>query len=240
MAGERFEIEPETSYREPSKFAGCFKGCLIVGVVLLVAFCVIGFWISQNWQKWAADFGSQALNQVIDQSDLPDLEKEETKVQVERLAGAVREGKLSGQQLGRVIEQVFESPLMTLFAVASIEKEYIEPSGLDGQEKVAARIALRRFVRGLIANKIDEANFEVALSKIADEGANGQWELREKVTDDQLRELIQFAQDKADAAEIPAEAKAIDVSNEMRRIIDSALGESTEQPGEPENEPWPE
>jgi len=225
MANDRFVIEEEQPYREKSKLAGCLKGCLIAGGVLFVVLLLFGFWVSKNWQRWAADLGSEVLNQIIDESDLPDLEKDEVKEQVERLADAVRNGDLTGDQLGQVMQQILESPLITSFVVAGIEKKYIEPSGLEDEEKAAGRVALRRFVRGLISQKISEEDLEEAMSTIATKQPNGEWEMPDSATDDQLRALIQLVKEKTDAAEIPDEVEEVDPSDEMRRIIDLALGD---------------
>jgi hypothetical protein len=225
MASDRFVIEEEETYREPSKAAGCFKGCLIASGILCVVLLLIVFWVSRNWQRWAADFGSDVLNEVINESDLPALEKDEVKQQVGRLAGAVREGDLTGEQLRLVMDQILESPLMTSLVVAGIEKKYIEPSGLAEAEKEAGRVALRRFVRGLISQQFSDKDLEEAMSTIATKQPNGQWELPDSATDDQLRALLQLVKDKSDAAQIPAEVEEFDPSDEMRRIIDSALDE---------------
>src|SRR3954463_3839460 len=58
-ASDRYD---ETGPRR-SKWTSCLIGCLaVVGVLLLMA-VIAGFWISQHWRGWAADFGSQAINQ---------------------------------------------------------------------------------------------------------------------------------------------------------------------------------
>ena len=113
MADERFVIEEEQPYRETSKAGGCLKGCLIAGGIFLIALLLLGFWVSRNWQRWAADLGSEVLNQIIDEADWSKPEKEEVKQQVARLAGAVRNGNLTGEQLGQVMQLILESPLLT-------------------------------------------------------------------------------------------------------------------------------
>ena len=225
MATERFEVEPEQPYREKSKSGGCLKGCLIAAVVFLVAILLLGIWVSNNWQRWAADLASEVLNQMIDDSELPGPEKVEVKEQVARLTDGFRDGNISGDQLGTIMELILDSPLFTSVIVASIEKKYIEPSGLEDAEKEEGRVALRRFVRGMISHKISEDDFEEAMSKIADKQPDDEWQMRESVTDEQLRELIQLVKENSDAAEIPAEVEEVDHSEEIRRIIDTVLGE---------------
>ena len=238
MADDRFYIDPEEEapYKEKSTAAGCLKGCLIVFGVVFVVLLLLTWWVSRNWQRWAADMGADVLNEVVDQSEMPDEEKAEVKVEITRLADAFGEGQISGEQLATAIEQLVESPLFTSIIVSSVEHKYLEPSGLDDEEKTAGRVALRRFVRGMVDKKIAEADFEQAFKMIAEEKGNGEWELRESITDDELRQLIALVEQKSDAAEIPAEVEEVDISDEMRRIVDETLGVGALPEAEPPQE----
>ena len=73
-----------------------------------------------------ADFGSQAVNQGIDASDLPPQEKSEVKVQVERVAKAFRDGHISSEQAGTIMQKLFQSPLMPSLLVAAVDKHYFD------------------------------------------------------------------------------------------------------------------
>ena len=149
MATEhRFEIVPDEGDATPrrrSKWASCLIGCLVVLGVMLVLMIVVVVWFLRNWRGWAADFGSQAVNQAIDASDLPPQEKGEVKVQVERVAKALRDGRISLQQAGMILQKVFESPLMPALVVAAIDKHYIERSGLSDDEKAQGRVGAQSF-----------------------------------------------------------------------------------------------
>ena len=230
MSSDRFDIEEPQVERQSSALSGCMKGCLIVGVILLILAAVAVFYVMNNWRGWAADLGSQVVDLVIDESDLPEQEKVEIKEQVSRVVEAFRSGELSGEKLGVVMEEIVESPLFPSIAVAGIERRFFDSSGLTDEEKEAGRVEVKRFVRGMIDKKIPEAAFEEVMPKIADKKPNDQWELKNSVSDEELRDLIQLMKDKADAAEIPAEVDEVDPSDEMKRIIDAALGEAVEGP----------
>ena len=223
---DQYEKDYEDTYREKSSGGGCLKGCLIAGAICLVLFVVLGIWVYSNLRNWAADFGSFVVNSAIDQTELPAQEKEEIKVQVARVTDAVREGSLSDQQLETIMKGLIDSPLMSVIMVMGLEKKYFDKSGLEEAEKEEGRVALRRLMRGTINGDIEETDFDEPLSKIADRQPDDTWKLRDSVTDEQLRELFQLAKQKADEAGVPEEVEEVDPSDEMRRIIDDALGEA--------------
>jgi hypothetical protein len=201
----------------------CLVGCLITFVVMLAIVAVLAFWISRNWRDWASSLGSDAIKQGINATELPEAEKADMELQVDRLAVELREGRLSGEQLAAIFEQLMESPLMTTLVASAIESKYIANSGLDDAEKAEAQQTIRRFLRGAIDSKINQQGIDAAMKHVATQRGKGDWELKNQVTDDELRAFLTEAKKQADAAEIPEEPEEIDPSDEFKRIIDEAL-----------------
>jgi hypothetical protein len=216
-----FQVEePE---RKRSWWQTCLIGCLGVLAVMLVVAVVVGIWVSRNWRGWAAEFGSQAINQGIDSSDLPPQEKVEVKVQVERVAKAFRDGQISNEQASAIIKKLIESPLMPSFVVMAVERNYFDHSKLSDDEKAEGRKSLKRFARGIFDDKIKEKGIDAVMAHVAERKGDGQWRLRTTVSDDELRAALGEAKAQADAANIPAEPENIDPSDEVKRIIDESL-----------------
>jgi hypothetical protein len=211
--------------KQRSLFSTCLIGCLITFFMLLAVIGVGVWWISQNWRDLASSAGSEAIKEGINATELPEQEKEEMAVQVDRVAEAFRAGDLPPEQLGEIFEQIVESPLMTTLVASAIESKYIAGSGLSDKEKDEGRQTLRRFIRGGVDGKISEGGVDDAMQHVAIRTGDGQWELRDQVSDEDLRNFFEAAKDEADAAEIPAEAEDVDPSEEFRRIIDEAMGE---------------
>src|SRR5712675_3344593 len=105
-----FQIEEPA--RKRSLWQTCLIGCLGVLAVIVVLAVIGGIWVSQHWRGWVSDFGSQAINQGIDSSDLPPQEKIEVKVQLARVAKAFRQGQTSNEQASAIVKKLMESPLM--------------------------------------------------------------------------------------------------------------------------------
>jgi hypothetical protein len=115
-----------------------------------------------------------------------------------------------------------------MFLVSAIEAKYFDQSGLSDEEKTAGHVTLNRFMQAVVNDKVPQATMDQVMEHIADRkpGGDDQWELKESVTDDQLRELLADAKAAADAAEIPAEIPEVDPSEEVRQIVDDVLGEA--------------
>ena len=112
---------------------------------------------------------------------------------------------------------------MPTIIVGAIDQHYLQRSGLSAEEKAEGRLTLQRFARGAIDKKIDEQGIDAVMAHVADRQPNGEWRLRQQISDQDLRAALTEAKARADAAEIPAEPEAVDPSDELKRIIDESL-----------------
>lgn len=226
MATDTYGHEPQPERRGMS---GCLKGCLIAFVVLVVISLLGAWWISRNLRGWMSTGSEQMINEIIDQSDLPEEEKAELKAESKRVTAGIADGSITWEQMGQIMTGIAESPLVPMFLVKSIEAQYLNPSGLSEEEKTEGRTTLERYASGLMDKKISQASADQVLAHVADKNANGDWELREKVTDDELRQALATAKQQADEAGIPEEVPPIDPSAELKKVLDAVIGPA---PGE--------
>jgi hypothetical protein len=223
VAGANAPVERKSGWRT------CLTGCLIVLVILIVIAILVGFWIARNARDWAATGVTEVVRQGMANSQLPAPEQQEIMVQVDRVATAFREKKISLEQLGDLAQEFADSPLMSLIGASMIERQYFAKSGLSEQEKTEGRQTLQRFIRGSIDGKIPKAGIDAAMIHVADRDSRGQWKLRNTLTDEELRAFLTEAKDQADAAGIPDQPDEIDPSDEVKKIVDQAL--AGEDPG---------
>jgi hypothetical protein len=216
--------------RKRSFWQTCLIGCLgALGIAIVLA-VIAGFWVSRHWRGWVAGVGSQAINQAIDQSDLPPQEKVEVKDQVERVTKGFGAGQISNEQAARIFQKIMESPLMPMFVVMAVDKHYFDRSGLTQEEKKQGRVTLQRFARGVFDKKIDQKGIDSVMAHVADHKGEGNWELRSHVSDEQLRAALAAAKTQVDEAKIDEAPPNVDPSDEIKRIIDATLN------GQPEAE----
>ena len=140
-----------------------------------------------------------------------------------QLADDFKTGKISPEQMGRVFEEVAKSPLFPIAMVTVAEKQYVGPSGLTAEEKSAASRTLQRLARGSFEKTISSEKLEEVMSLIQIDQGNGQKKMKEKLTDDELKDFLAKAQQVADEAAVPDEAFEVNIPDELDKAIDNAL-----------------
>ncbi|BBO32990.1 hypothetical protein [Lacipirellula parvula] len=225
--GEAYAPAPP---KKRSAFATCLTGCLIAFVVMLVLGAIAIWWAYKNIGTLAASLGSTFAKEVINQTELPAEEKADINFQIDRLATAAKDGKVSGDQIESFFTELVESPLLTTLVMSVIDKKYITPSGLSDEEKAEARVTIQRFMRGSIDKKITQAQMNKAMEPVSTKDKNGNVQLKNQVTDDELRAFLTNAKADADAAGVPAEVPEVDPSDEFKRLVDKTLEEGGKAP----------
>ena len=101
----------------------------------------------------------------------------------------------------RITEAIVAGPLLPQAVVMAADAKYLQPSGLDGDEKLAGRRTIERLARAVVAEKIrgDEAEaiMRPVLEPDDDDDGDG-WKFKERLTDDELRAFLQAAKAKVD------------------------------------------
>lgn len=177
-----------------------------------------------------ATFTSAALTELVQQADLGPEEEAAVLAQIERVTESFKAGEIGFEDLGRVIEEIQNSPILPAVAVIAAKAKYIEPSGLDEVEKAQALITVERVARGVIEEEITEAQLDKALS-IVTTGEGDDRRPKEYLTDEELRSFLTEAKRVADEANIARLPDEVDLGVELKRVVDRALGAPTaEQP----------
>ena len=207
---------------------GWLKGCLIALAVFIVIACLLVWWVARNMTRLITGLGVQAVEQVVDASDLPAAEKLEVKAELKRLSDAAENGEIGQAELQKLGQELVNSPLLSTFVIFAVEKQYFDNSGLTDEEKENGRVALRRVVHGAVNKQISQAQVDQLMNTIMVDPNAEQKQLKEKLTDEELRAFLEQAKTLADNAEVPEEVPEVDPSDELKRIIDAAVGAPAE------------
>jgi nucleotide-binding universal stress UspA family protein len=232
MASDKFEIEPQEEESDQDRggcSGGCLKGCFILLLVVVGVIAVLTFVVYQNARNWGASFGEWMIEQSLAASNLPDQEQDEIRAELARPFDGVRDGSLSGEKIGELVETFADSPLMPSLAVTVVDAQYFDESGLAPEEKEQGRLALRRFVRGIIDEKIGDNEIDAVISHVATKEGDT-WRFHETASDAELRAMIATAEQEADQAGVPEQVETIDPSDEVRKIIDAVMGPDGNEP----------
>ncbi len=204
-------------------FSTCLIGCLITFVISLILCAGAGIYVYRNSRSLFGDLARKALVTAVESAQLQAEEETEVIAQIDRVVNAYKQGEISNEQVGRIFQRLMESHVMGLILIRAAENIYLEPSGLSEDEKRQAKVELQRVVRGMIEKSISSDQADSLLQYFTEEGPNGSRQLKKKLTDDELREMIAECKRLADEAEIPDEPYEVDVAAEVRQVVDQAL-----------------
>lgn len=212
----------------PQRTGGGWLPALLIGclVTFVIGVCVCGgvvWYVMRNAKAIASDVARGMIVSVVEESELDEEEKQAIIAQVDRVADKYKSGEISTEDLGRIMEELAESPLVGAIMIYSIEAKYVAPSGLSDEEKEQARATLQRVLRGVYDEMIDPNELEPLMEQMTIEMPDGNRQLKESVTDKELRDFLAECKQKADDAEVPDEPYEVKISEEFRRAVDSAL-----------------
>jgi hypothetical protein len=210
---------PETAPSRGWGVGGCLIGCL--GLLLVSAiFCGGGVWYF--WIK-LPDIARAGVVKAVQESELTPRDKELVIAQINRIAEQYKAGNITPEQLGRIMEELAESPLMALMIVYAAMEKYVEPSGLSPQEKSEAKLTMQRLARGVFEERIDPDLLDPALDHLSTEKPDGNREFKDRVSDEELRAFLSESKQLADDADIPVEPFEVDIGAQFKHVVDKAL-----------------
>lgn len=191
---------------------------IVVGVLALLTVCA-GIYTALHWKGWVAQASMKASQQLINDSGLPDDQKQSILSEVKNLGDDFSSGKISNQEMARIVRSISDSPLLPLAGVQNARAKYIEPSDMTPKEKASAILALQRLARGVYEKKISTDDVHVVAASILDSPANRGWRLKEHPSRMDLDALVVAARARADKAEIPNEPFDLNIADELKKAI---------------------
>jgi hypothetical protein len=198
---------------------GILKVLLIIFGVLFVCVIGIGIYVATHWKAWTADVANMAVQQIVNESGLPEDQKQSILTDIKHLGDDFKSGKITTEQMARVAKSIGDSPLLPLAGVQAVKTKYIEPSDMNADEKAAAILTVQRYARGVYEGKIPKDDIDDISKPISDLQSNGRWKIKEHPTRMELDQFLANAKAKADAANIPNEPFDLNIAEELRKAI---------------------
>jgi hypothetical protein len=213
----------EEEHRKRGSWTPYVLGCL--GLMLcLFLLCGGAVWyVASNVKRVAADAIRNGVVSGVNSSELSDEDKQKIVVQIDRVVDDFKAGKINLEDLGKIAEELSETPLIGAAIIFMADEKYVKPSGLSDEEKDAARRTLQRVARGVHENKLTMSDLNGSIELISTTGLDGERQLKDSLTDDELKEFMASLKQKADDVEVPDEEFKIDIGNSFKEAIDRAL-----------------
>lgn len=218
---------------------GWLVGCGIALAVVVLMVIGAGVIISMNWRDWTASGMRTGADAMITEMPIEEAEKLEAQAVVSDFVERFRAGDISVEQLGLVLQEIMESPVIPAGATIGVSHAYFEKSTLDEAERAEGRVQIGRIAQGLADGALDPAivpdvfaplEAQAGDSNFIQFNINGQnFRIKEPgtPTDEELRAFIDNARTIADSNLLPPTPPPFDLSDELDQAIRRALGEAT-------------
>lgn len=229
-------------YTKTKARGNVLAGCLIALGVALVLAIIATIFVATSWRGWVSDGIRQGITAALEEAPVSEAERLEIVAHIDTLMTRFDQKEIGFSELGRVVEELAESPLTMAAMMMSANGLYIENSELPEEEKEQARIELARFSLGLFDESIDSSviqdvldpittntpdDNDIVLNVTIESTGNTTRALRsaDEVTTEDIRLLVANAKAQADEAGVTLTPEPIDLSNEVAIAIANALGE---------------
>jgi hypothetical protein len=207
---------------------------------VLVIALALGITAALKWRSFAAMGINSIATQAVTTSALPQDQKDRILAKITGVTGDFKSGKISLEQAGKVLESVFEGPLMPLTMMMAVEEKYFKKSGLTEQDKADAKMAINRFARAVADGKLKINDLMTSMDVLSTKSSSNtttvtpggtttttshrnDFQLKPTATDEELRTFIADVKAKADKAEVPAEVPPMNIAEEIEKAIDAGL-----------------
>ncbi len=204
-------------------------GCLVIILVLVIGGVIVVKNIGKIGRAAGAKLATVAVEAVVNESPLPEAEKQAIMKPVHGLVAEFKAGDLSVEQLGTILSKLAEGPLPELIAMRTFEVLYIEKSSLNDADKEVARVTVSRYAHGRATGKIEGAGFEdVIWEQTTDDEGETTMSLKETLTPEELQQCLTTMKTAADNAGIADEKFPINIGGAIEQSIAEAKAEAVQ------------
>lgn len=168
--------------------------------------------------------GRSAAKQWVGELGLPEDQVAGLSAQIDRLADGTINETIGQAEWDAITQSVGDGALSKMITAWALKMKYIYPSAMSSEDKAAAEATLDRIARGVVEDKITEAELQ-AIAKPYEtiDPQSGDTTARD-LTNDELNELLGKLATLADENEVPQGSWQPDYAAELRKAIDKGLG----------------
>ena len=200
-------------------------GCLLV--ILLVG--AGGYLIYVKGKDFALSTISTVIKSAAEEMfislNLPEADRDAAMVPIDAFAERIKNGEISLEQAAAVGQELAEGGVVALLVSRAFEVGYMEKSGLSSEEKLTGHITLTRYGEAVMKDQLSKAEIEqvtnVILEDVNGDGKNEQ--LKQTLTDDEIRECLALMKKSADDAGIEDREFTVDLPKAIQTAIDRGM-----------------
>lgn len=208
-------------------------GCLII--VLLAG--VSGLFI---WQKFQSVGGLEGLiqsggghaielvvtevaSEMLAEMNIPEQDRDAILAPLKGLGEKIADGKINVDQVEAFAKTLAEGPILGVLLAEGFAHNYLQASGLSGEEMTQALLTINRFQQGFVNETIDMNQLSELEEFVLSEVSSDNYRLKSVLSDDDLNSSLALMKSAADQASIPMASMPIDIAGMIQKTIDDAL-----------------
>jgi len=213
-------LQPEPPHRRR------FPVLKILGTVLLIMILICGgvvTYVAYNFPRFAASVIRGPLVASVDEVMLPDEQKASIKQNLNRLADAFQDRRISFTQFKTISRKLTEGPFFELITVEAMRYQYAQAHPVMDEARAETMLLFDRFQRGIVENAIPREQIRTILS-LAQDPDEPHSTRDQPLTEAELKPFIDQMRKAVEEADIPAEPFTPDFAAEIDRAVSSVLG----------------
>jgi hypothetical protein len=235
--------------KEP-KSSSCLKmlgiGCVVLVVVLVIAIGTGVYFIKTKGLELVSSAITSMTEKVLQESQLTDVEKEGVRGEISRLTMRMKAGEISLDHMRKLADGIQQGPLPTLFFLQGVATGNLIPPDIPTEEKTSARLNAQRLQRAAVEGKVTPQALQEVLKAIPRDGNDSpkaeqeppSWNLesprqemtgpfKKEITPEDWRPVMTLIKKLADDAGIPNEPYQLELTQEIRKLLDEVLASSS-------------
>ncbi len=234
-----------------SKSSSCLKvlgiGCVVVVFLGVLAVGAGVYFIKTRGLDLAASAITAMSEGMLKESQLTDSDKEGVRTEIARFTSRLKAGEISMEQVKKLGDQFEQGSLPALLFLQAVAAGKLVPQGIPEEESAAARLNAQRLQRAAVEGKVTPQELKKILNEVFPreekeapkaESESPGWlvdfrdrdflKSREKeITAEDWRPAMALIKQMADESGIPNEPYQLELTQEIRKLVDQVLSSSS-------------
>jgi hypothetical protein len=227
--------------KEP-KSSSCLKmlgiGCVVLVVVLVIAIGSGVYFLKTRGLELVSSAITSMTESMLRESQLTDAEREGVRGEISRLTTRLKAGEISLDHVKKLADGIQKGPLPTLLFLQGVATGNLVPPDIPTEERTSARLNAQRLQRAAVEGKVTPQVLQEVLKAIPREQNDPpkaeqeppKWSLespKKEITAEDWRPVMGLIKKLADDAGIPNEPYQLELTQEIRKLLDEVLVSSS-------------
>lgn len=233
-----------------SKSSSCLKilgmGCLVMIVLIVLTVGIGGYYLKTQWRHWTARVITAVTDDMLSEFRLSESDREGVKAEIARFVTHLESGQISIDQIRKLVEEVRQGPLPGLLFLHGVAIGHLVPPDVPKEEIEQAQLDAQRLQRAAVEGKVSSQALQEIFKAIpreakeplpaereppgsdpSESNREQTGDFKKEITARDWRPVMSLIKKMADEAGIPNEPYHLNLTQEIRKLLDQVLSSSS-------------